>query len=510
MVNRRISRRPLFAALVVVVLGGIYAAGTVGHSAAARAQVPNSGRAAVTSAVRVCPGPGSAGVTASAVALTAAPQSATRGKAVVTDLVPGGSTAVGPIVADAARPRMLQITPVKTAPALPKNLQSGQPGSSAAVSTQAGRGGVVVTATGAMAQGLSVEQSSPNGLVTEACASPGTSFWFLGPGQAEAGTIELYLMNPDSQPADAQVSVLTDVTKGAPVLGDADNGINVPPHAMVVQSLSKLLQSSKVMALSVSTNVGQVVAAVRESSSGSDDGSWLPATEAPARNLVIPGMTHDSGPRDLYIAVPGTAAAEVKISAVTNKGSYQPTGGTGIDLLGGSVTSIALPALSGVAGAIKITSNVPVTASLLLPGGPAGTAGAVAVACGPIHEQGVLADNQARSAQILLSAPARAATVRITEATSKQAAGGLPGTTVQVKAGTSEVIQLKPPVGSKASQFSVIVTPLAGSGPVYASRIISADGVVQSILPVPSSLTWVPLPAVQGSLARIADQSSPG
>ena len=116
-----------------------------------------------------------------------------------------------------------------------------------------------------MAQGLEVEQTGPGGLVSAQCSAPGTSFWFVGPGQASASTIELYLTNTGSQAADAQVSVLSDVTKGPPLLGNADNGITVPPHSMVVQSLGKLLQSSKVIALNVTTSIGQVVAAVRES-----------------------------------------------------------------------------------------------------------------------------------------------------------------------------------------------------------------------------------------------------
>ena len=49
------------------------------------------------------------------------------------------------------------------------------------------RGGVEVEATGAMAQGLEVEQTGPGGLVTAQCGAPGTSFWFVGPGQASAG-----------------------------------------------------------------------------------------------------------------------------------------------------------------------------------------------------------------------------------------------------------------------------------------------------------------------------------
>ncbi len=375
------------------------------------------------------------------------------------------------------------------------------------MTTQVGRGGVEVNATGAIAQGLEVEQTSPGGVVTARCGAPGTDFWFVGPGQASAGTIELYLMNTGSAPADAQVSVLTDITKGPPVLGNADNGITVPPHGMVVQSLTRLLQASKIMALNVTTSVGQVVAAVRESRSATDGGIWLPATQAPARHLVIPGLPGAGGSRELYVAVPGSAAAQVKVTAVTPKGSYQPTGGTDIPLLGGSAVATALPSLSGVPGAISISSSVPVVAAMLLPGGPPGTPGGLAASSGPVLEQGVVADNPARSAgstELVLSAPGKAAAVRITTATSSVSAVGQEGSLVQIKAGSSVVIAATPPKGSKATQFALIVTPMSGSGPVYASRIITTGRTVRSVLPVPSSLTWIPLPAVKDSLAAIA------
>ena len=68
----------------------------------------------------------------------------------------------------------------------------------------------------------------------------------------------------------------------------------------------------------------------------------------------------------------------------------------------------------------------------------------------------------------------------------------------------SVVIAARPPTGSKAAQFALVVTPISGSGPVYAGRIITSRGMVQSILPVPSSLTWIPLPVVQNSLSPIS------
>jgi hypothetical protein len=383
------------------------------------------------------------------------------------------------------------------------------------VTTQAGRGGVEVSATGAMAQGLAVEQTSTSGVVTAQCSAPGTSFWFVGPGQASARTIELYLMNTGSQPADAQVSVLTDATKGPPLLGNADNGITVPPHGMVVQSLGRMLQSSKIIALNVTTSVGQVAAAVRETRSAADAGIWLPATQAPARHLVIPGLPRARGTRELYIAVPGTGAAQVKVTAVSPTGSYQPTGGTGIPLLGGSAASVSLSSLSGVPGALSISSTAPVVVAELVSGGPRGAQGAIAASSGPVLQQGVLADNPARSAgstELVLSAPGKAASVRITTATTSLATGGQQGTVVEIKARSSVMITARPPKGSKAAEFALVVTPIAGSGPVYAGRVIAEGRTVESIVPVPSSLTWIPLPAVQNSLSAssAAGHSSAG
>jgi hypothetical protein len=249
-----------------------------------------------------------------------------------------------------------------------------------------------------------------------------------------------------------------------------------------------------------------VVAAVRESRSGSEGGIWLPAIQPPARQLVIPGLPGAPGARDLYLAVPGAAAAQVKITLVTQHGSYHPTGGTGIELLGGSVSDIPLPSVGGIAGALLVTASEPVLAVMRVPGGPAGSSGALAVSGSPIQEQGVLAANPARpigQTQLVLSAPGKAASVRITTASATSPATGQSGQVVNVAAKSSVVVPVGPPAGSKASQFTIVVTPQPGSGPVYAARIISAGGSLQSILPVVSSLTWIPLPAVRESVATV-------
>jgi Family of unknown function (DUF5719) len=506
-VNRLRSQRLLFGAVVVLALAAIYGIAGLRHPVpAAGYPASQASQATVTSAIRACPAPGSAGVTAASVATAAVPGTARAGTAVVTRLVPGGSAGFGPVAATLTSPDVLAVTAVRPAAALSRSLQKSQPGSSPLVSTQAARGGVEVTAAGAMAQGLAVEQTAPGGLVSAQCGSPGTSFWFVGPGQAQVAGIDLYLMNTDGQAADAQVTAITDVTKGGPVLGSADNGITVPAHGMVIQPLGRLLQSSKIVALNVTTSVGRVVAAVRESRSANEAGGWLPAATPPAQVQVIPGIPAAGSVRDLYVAVPGTASADVKVTAVTSRGSYSPTGGTGIELLGGSANEIPLPSLGGVACAIKITASEPVVTSMLVSGGPPGIPGAVAASAGPVDEQGVLAASpvgSAGSTQLVLSAPRQAATVRVTVAAAGQPVSGQTPVLVSVKAGQSLVWPVRAPRGRKITQVMIVVSPVAGSGPVYAARVISSRGVVQSIMPVPSSLTWVAEPAVHSALGAI-------
>jgi hypothetical protein len=104
----------------------------------------------------------------------------------------------------------------------------------------------------------------------------------------------------------------------------------------------------------------------------------------------------------------------------------------------------------------------------------------------------------------VLSATGGAASVRIQEATSAAAFGSIPGRVVQIAAGHTVVVRLRPPPGAaRTAAFATMISPLAGSGPVYAGTVISSGGSVRSILPVASSLTWVPLPAVTGTLTAV-------
>ena len=417
--------RVLSAAIVVVVLGGLYALAGLRHPISLSAgEVPRPPHSVpVTSVVRACPAPGAQFSRGGGIAVMAAPATGAAGQAasppghgvaMVTRLAGLGSAAPGPAVlsiTQAGTPRLATVSLDRTArvQAAPK----GKPSATTVVLT-ATRGGVVVQASGSLAQGLDVEQTTGTNLPTAACASPGTDFWFVGPGQRTAGRIQVYLMNPSGQTADADVDIFTDA---GPLQQTTDNGISVPPHGMIAQSLAPVLRNSRSLTLHVRTSVGQVAAAVEEST-GAGEGTWLPPAQAPATHLVIPGLPAAAGGRQLYLGVPGVKDANVKVSAVTSRGTYVPTGAGGIDIPGGSAAEVSLPSLGGVPAALKLTSSTPVTATVMVPGGANGSPGSFTAAAPALEEQGVIADNvtgPGRVSELILSAPRTTARVSVAQ-----------------------------------------------------------------------------------------------
>lgn len=494
--------RILPVAVIAAGAAAAYGAGTITHPATigSPASLGVADRADVTTATRACPSPGTLGETAAHLAAVAVPGSAKDGSASILRLVGTGSTTAGRPLARLARPGVPSLTRVPDAPKLTVKAPADP---KAIIITKPGRGGVMVRAAGALAQGLEVEQTSPTGLVSAQCQAPGTSFWFMGPGVASTSQIQLFLMNTDGQPADASVQAITD---NGPVLNSTDTGIVVPPHGIVGQPLGKFLHASKVIAVHVTTSVGRVVAAMRVSKASAKAGGWLPVTPGPVRQQIIPGVPGVIGSRVLYLADPGGSSAQVKLTAVTPKGSYRPTGGTGIDLAPGTAITQPLPSLSGVAGAIQITSTAPVVAAVMTPGGVSGAPGAFSAATTPLTEQGIAADNppgKDGSTQLVISAPRTAATVQVETATAKSGFTGQGGTAVHVAAGHTTTMRVKPP-GRGTSSFAILVTPQAGSGPVYVGRVISSHGVVRTILPLTSALTWVALTPVSQALDAVS------
>jgi hypothetical protein len=462
--------------------------------------------AVVTSVTRTCPPPG--------------PDTGEAHIAVVA--VPGRAAPAG-----AAQLSAIPFTPATTPAASPSGKKAGKtPGSSgdgagnaahgpAATATVSASGqltvltapsatqygGTEISATGAMAQGLEAEETTASGMGTVSCTHAGADMWFIGAGTAAGAPVtRLYLMNPGTVAASVEVTILTD----AGTQQGLDTAITVGPGQYIWENITQYTAGSVALALHVQTSSGQVAAAVWQGQSGGSGGTWLPQASAPATQVVIPGLTTASAAARLFVVVPGSDGAKVKVTALTAHGLFLPFGPVPEDAPPAASSSFALSPLGASAASLELTSNVPITAGIAVAGSGVGSFSAAAA---PVTGQGVIAGNPVggqSSVGLVLSAPASAATATITVV--PEAGGQAPAPrVVQVPAGSTVGVTVQSPAGKQP--FAIAVTPGHGSGALYAARVVTSSaglsGSVLSILPVPSAPTEITLPPTRDSYLAI-------
>ena len=457
----------------------------------ARVTVPAGHAAAVTSVTRSCPPsvPGASAITTIAVPGQSAGRAVTGTatfSAVSVAASGGGSgtAASGTAASGASRP-----------------VTVSAPGAVATV--KAARGGTAVAASGIMAAGFEAEQSDVNGTGLVSCAHPGSDMWFAGAGQA-AGASEmwLYLVNTGAVTASANLTILTDTGQQ----NGLSNAITVLPGQSVKEDIAPLVGGSQTVALHVQTTTGQVAVSAWEG--GKPGGAWLPQATAPSTSLVIPGLTVARSAAKLFVVVPGTTDAQLKVTAYTPSGAVAQFTGNLVDASAGAATPLTLNSLGASAAGLRLTSNVPVVASVLVPGNGIG---AFTAGVSPVTEQGVVAGNpgdRGVTVGLLLTAPAAAARASISVIS---ADGSLTRPAadqdVAVAAGHSLALAVPRPPGAR-QPFAIVVTPSAGGGPLYAVRVVTSgtgglSAPVVSLLPVQSALTSITVPPAKDSYQAV-------
>ena len=479
----------LFGA-VLLVLAAVYVAAWRIQPSQTSAQPSSPPTAAVTAVTRSCPPP--------------APKAGQAHIALIS--MPSGSAAVKSGTGTAA------LTAVPAAPSAGKQAAAARPvtvstpGALVTVTAPAaaGLGGTAVAATGPMAAGFEAEQSDASGTGVVACTHPSSDMWFVGAGTDDgAPQVRLYLMNTGDLPASVNVAILTD----AGLQSGLNTGITVAPHQFAAENIAPLVHGSVALALHVQTSSGQVAAAAWES--GSSGGAWLPQAAGPATRLVIPGLTVASSAARLFLTVPGSTDARVKVVAFTAQGKFPQFGSVPVDAPPSATSSFPLTSLGASAAGLQLTSTVPIVAGVLIPGQGIGS---FTTAVAPVTGQGVVAGNpSARGLTVGLVLTAPAATARASIAvigagadSGTATAGGQQVTTV--KAGHTLAVTVPRPRGRQP--FAVVITPLAGSGPIYAARVVTtgAGGLsapVASLLPVPSALTVITLSPARNTYSAV-------
>jgi hypothetical protein len=475
-----------------------------GQASAAAGQI-----AAVTSITRSCP-PAAPGAGTTHISMIAVPAQAASAKGAAA--APTGSATLSAVPAAAASPAATKPgkktstkTSTKTA-SMTKGASAApvtvsEPGTATTVTAPSAgdSAGTALAATGQMAEGFEAEQATSAGLGLVSCSHPSSDMWFVGAG---ASNVQLYLMNTGALAASVNVNILTDTGQQ----NGLANAITVAPDQVIAENISPYVRGAQAVAMEVQTTSGQVAASVWESD-GTGSGAWVPQSAEPSTTLVIPGLTVASSAARLFVTVPGQADARVKVVAYTPAGAFQQFATVPVQASAGATTPVTLSSLGASAAGLELTSNVPIVAGVLV----AGTGiGSFATAIAPVTEQGVVAGNPASAGVtvgLLLTAPGAAATANV----SLIGADGTvtsPASLQNLTVAAARTLAVTVPRPPGRQPFSIVLTPTASSGPLYAARVVTSgsgglSAPLVSLLPVQSALTEITLPAARNSYTAV-------
>lgn len=366
----------------------------------------------------------------------------------------------------------------------------------------------VVRARGQLAARVAAEQTSNTGtdsgqgLSGTRCTQPDTNSWFVADGVEFGRETTLHLLNVDDESVSVNVDVLG---PDGPVDSAAGKGITVEPHGRTSLDLGSLAPQASVAALHVRTRTGSVAAALHSRATRGDRAhgtDWVLPTAAPREELVLPGLPAGRGARRLLLAAPGDSSAAVTVQAVTPEGTYTLQSAESVSVSSGSVTSVDLSdGLSGRAAALRVSSDVPVTATAAvgtndglayMSAAPALTGGAVVADSGSADATG----------RLLLSAPTEAAKVRV-----QPFGPGSQGNTETVDVPAARTVSVELPSSSPdAGDVAVAVTPMEGSGPVYGARTLrqqTQEKTRVTSLPLRTTQRSVRVPPAEQSLGAV-------
>ncbi|MBM4795581.1 hypothetical protein HXP44_26835 [Streptomyces sioyaensis] len=372
------------------------------------------------------------------------------------------------------------VAPRDTKPVVPLQ-EAGKPVTTSTDSPDAPA--LVGAADGALAPGWTVQQTtsvaagSGRGLMGLSCTTPDTTFWFPGVSTATDRQDYVHLTNPDPTPAVVDLQLRG---KDGSLGGSAGEDITVPPHATVPVLLSTLTSAPTTNAsLQVVARGGRIGAAV-QATDGKLGSDWLPAAADPSPSVVLPGIPKDATSVRLVALAPGESDADLKVQLATPTGLITPAGLESLHLKSGMTTAVDLKDVTkGEAGSLVLTpsdggSKVPVAAALRVTRGKgAKQEMAFIPATRPVEQRATAADNRDKGSTLSLVAPEKGKDAKVKVTASAGSGGGTPVTkTYTVKGGTSLDVAPPTPQGLKGT-YALTVEPAAGSGPVYAARMLS-------------------------------------
>lgn len=288
--------------------------------------------------------------TALALSVLACPSSITdnRELSVASATGLGGTVEVGAVGEDSATPVDVEAdTPARATP---------------------GRRAVVVRATDDLAPAL-LGARDDEGPASAACVTPRPEQWFTGLGAAARHSSVLELVNPDSGPAVADISV---ISPRGPVDAPSLRGITVPGGSSLRVDLAREIPLRGELSAHVSVSRGRLGVFAADSfdqlGRGEAGVDWV-APQEPATDLLLLGLPAGGGSRELVLANDGDDEVRAVVRVVTKDSAFRPEGLQDVRIPPQSVSRVALSAILGKAvtdGAVglQVEATQPVTATL--------------------------------------------------------------------------------------------------------------------------------------------------
>ncbi|WP_431036134.1 DUF5719 family protein [Streptomyces sp. P6-2-1] len=342
---------------------------------------------------------------------------------------------------------------------------------------------LVGEASGPLAPGWTVQQTTlvdaggDRALRGISCGAPDTDFWLPGVSTAKDRSDYVHLTNPDDTAAVVDIALYG--PKGE-LKSEVGEGIQIPPLSTVPVLLSTLSGSPESdLTAHVTATTGRIAAAV-DASTQDAGGDWLvPATD-PAARLVLPGIPGDATKLRLVAFAPGSDDASLKVQFAQKTSTIVPAGHENLLVKSGMTASLDLDGIThGEPGSLVLSPEdpkaaTPVVAALAVTRGKgANQETAFIPATSPVGQRASVTGNTGKSVRLTLSAPEAAAKVEVT--TSAGTKGGSPATkTYTVAKATSQALDITPGKGTKG-EWSLTLTPRQGSGPVHATRQLTAE-----------------------------------
>jgi hypothetical protein len=257
----------------------------------------------------------------------------------------------------------VEVAPVGEADAAAVDLEADQP-----ATVSPGRGAATVRATDDLAPALLAARNDA-GPASAGCMTPRPEQWFTGLGAAARHSSVLELVNPDSGPAVADITL---IGARGPVDAPSLRGITVPGGSSLRLDLARETPLRGELSAQVVVSRGRLGAFAVDSydqlGRGAAGVDWV-APQVPNTDLLLLGLPAGGGSRDLMIANAGDDEVRAVVRVVTKDSTFRPQGLQDVRVPPQSVGRVALSAILGEAvsdGAvgIQVEATHPVTATL--------------------------------------------------------------------------------------------------------------------------------------------------